>query len=67
MNRALEAHLMRMFALSLKAQALADALNALVDDAEYQDTSIQMAMALSSITSTIAAGLDTPQRFEVAA
>lgn len=56
---ALEAHLDRLHSFAVKAMALAD-------DAEFQETSIEIATALSSITSAIAHGLDTPQRFEVA-
>ncbi|WP_058097230.1 hypothetical protein [Paracoccus sp. MKU1] len=67
MSPALYAHLGRLHSFAVKAQALADALNALADDVEFQETSIEIATALSSITSAIAHGLDTPQRFEVAA
>lgn len=67
MNPALQAHLGRMRSFAVKAQALADALNALADDAEFQEVSIEIAQALSSITSDIAAGLDAPERFGEAA
>lgn len=67
MNPALEAHLSRLQSAAVKAQALADALNALADDAEYQETSIEIAPTLSSITSAIAHGLDAVRLAEVVA
>lgn len=64
---ALHAHLSDLHSFAVKAQALADALNALADDAEFKETSIEIATTLSSITSAIAHGLDSAQIDQVMA
>lgn len=56
---AMQAHLGRMFTLSLRISALADALNAIVDAEDMQDLAIQIAQRLSEITGDMSHGLDS--------
>lgn len=60
MSAPLEDHLNQMFALSLRASALAVALSAIVDDPDLNDTALQIALALSDVTSKLSIGLDSP-------
>lgn len=67
MNPTLQGHLSHIFDLSLRASALADALNAIVNVSELEGLAERIAQTLSEITGDISNGLDSVELMRMSA